>query len=93
MAEFGEGQDISDAQVLSGVLSGLGLDPEAIMAEAQSEVTKTRLRRLNEEAQGRGIFGAPTFIAEDGEMFWGNDRLEQAFDWAITQARRSEIPL
>jgi 2-hydroxychromene-2-carboxylate isomerase len=93
MAEFGEGRDISDAQVLSGILSNLGLDPDEVFAEAQSEASKTRLRRLNGEAQSRGVFGAPAFIAEDGEMFWGNDRLEQALDWAATQARRSEIPL
>jgi 2-hydroxychromene-2-carboxylate isomerase len=93
MAEFGEGRDISDRDVLSGILSGLGLDPEEIIAEAQSETNKTRLHRLSEEAQSRGIFGAPTFFAEDGEMFWGNDRLEQALDWAIAQAKRSEIPL
>jgi len=92
-AEFGEGHNLSDAQVLSGILSGLGLDAEAVIAEAQSDTTKTRLRRLNEEAQSRGIFGAPTFFAEDGEMFWGNDRLEQALDWAVTQAKRSELPL
>ncbi len=93
MAEFGEGRDLSDGQVLSGILSGLGLDPDSVMAEAQSENNKTRLRRLNEKAQGRGVFGAPAFFAEDGEMFWGNDRLEQALDWAKTQARRSEVPL
>jgi hypothetical protein len=29
-----------------------------------------------------GIFGAPTFIV-DGELFWGNDRLEAALDWAM----------
>jgi 2-hydroxychromene-2-carboxylate isomerase len=92
-AEFGEGRDISDEQVLSGILEGLGLDPEAIMTDALSETNKTRLRRLNEEAQGRGVFGAPTFLAEDGEMFWGNDRLEQGLEWAVTQARRSEMPL
>jgi 2-hydroxychromene-2-carboxylate isomerase len=28
------------------------------------------------------VFGAPTFFSEDGEMFWGNDRLEQALAWA-----------
>lgn len=92
-AEFGEGRDISDREVLSGILADLGLDPEEIMAEAQSEANKTRLRRLNDEAQGRGIFGAPTFFAEDGEMFWGNDRLDQALDWAVAQANRSEMPL
>lgn len=92
-AEFGEGQDISGKEVLSGILADLGLDPEEVIAEAQSDTNKTRLRRLNDEAQSRGIFGAPTFFAEDGEMFWGNDRLEQALDWAITHAKRSEVPL
>ncbi|WP_134498579.1 2-hydroxychromene-2-carboxylate isomerase [Microvirga pakistanensis] len=92
-AEFGEGRDVSDPQVLSGILSGLGLDPEEVIAEARSEINKTRLRRLNDEALSRGVFGAPSFFAEDGEMFWGNDRLEQALDWAVTQARRSEVPL
>ncbi len=93
MAEFGEGRDVSDPPVLSGILSGLGLDPEEVIAEAQSDTNKTRLRRLNDEALARGVFGAPAFFAEDGEMFWGNDRLEQALDWAATQARRSEVPL
>jgi 2-hydroxychromene-2-carboxylate isomerase len=45
-----------------------------------------------DEVVSWGIFGAPTFFAEDGEMFWGNDRLEQALDWAVTQARRGEAP-
>ncbi len=29
-----------------------------------------------------GFFGAPTFTTADGELFWGNDRLEQALRWA-----------
>jgi 2-hydroxychromene-2-carboxylate isomerase len=52
-----------------------------------------RLRRMGDEVQSRGIFGAPTFFTEDGEMFWGNDRLEQALDWAVAQARRSDWPV
>ena len=40
------------------------------------------ISRAVEEARSRGVFGAPTFFAEDGEMFWGNDRLEQALAWA-----------
>lgn len=92
-AEFGEGRDISDPQVLADILSGLGLDAQAVMAQAQDETNKTRLRRMGEDAKSRGIFGAPAFVAEDGELFWGNDRLEQALAWAVAQARRSEIPL
>jgi 2-hydroxychromene-2-carboxylate isomerase len=64
------------------VLAGLGQDPAAILKEAQGEPNKTRLKAVTEEARSRGIFGAPTFFTEDGEMFWGNDRLEQALDWA-----------
>ncbi|MGO4387525.1 2-hydroxychromene-2-carboxylate isomerase [Microvirga sp. 2YAF29] len=92
-AEFGEGRDISDPQVLADILTGLGLDAEAVMAQAQDEAHKTRLRRMGEEAKSRGLFGSPTFIAEDGELFWGNDRLEQALDWALAQARRSDWPV
>ena len=43
---------------------------------------KTRLRSEVEEAQRLGIFGAPSFTTADGEMFWGNDRLESALRWA-----------
>jgi 2-hydroxychromene-2-carboxylate isomerase len=93
MAEFGEGYDIADPTVLAGILADLGLDAKAVIAEAQGEANKMRLRRMGEEAQTRGIFGAPAFIAEDGEMFWGNDRLEQALDWAVVQARRSNWPV
>ena len=91
-AQFAEGRDIADPQTVTDILSALNLDPEAIVAEAQGETNKMRLRRMGEEVQSRGLFGAPTFFAEDGEMFWGNDRLEQALDWAVTQARRGHWP-
>jgi 2-hydroxychromene-2-carboxylate isomerase len=92
-AEFGEGRDIADAEVLAGILAGLDLDPQAVLSEAQGDANKLRLRRLNDEAASRGVFGAPSFLAEDGEMFWGNDRLDQALAWAVAQARRSELPV
>jgi 2-hydroxychromene-2-carboxylate isomerase len=42
------------------------------------------LRQQTDEAQRLGIFGAPTFVTADGELFWGNDRLERALQWART---------
>lgn len=81
-AEFADGRQIGDPEVLTAILAGLGVDAPAILARAQSDATKTRLRDATAEALERGIFGAPTFITEDGEMFWGNDRLEQAVAWA-----------
>jgi 2-hydroxychromene-2-carboxylate isomerase len=92
-AEFGECRDIADPAVLTDILTKLGLEAEAILAEAQTDANKMRLRRMGEEVQPRGIFGAPTFFTEDEEMFWGNDRLEQALDWAVAQARRSDWPV
>ena len=63
---------------------GLGQDAAAILEEATSEAWKPRLRATTERAVGLGIFGAPTFMVGE-EMFWGNDRLEQALDLAARE--------
>jgi 2-hydroxychromene-2-carboxylate isomerase len=92
--QFGEGRNISEASVIGEILARLDLDPSATLREAQGDANKTRLKALGEEARSRGIFGAPTFFTEDGELFWGNDRLEQALEWATGQsAQRATIPL
>src|SRR3954462_5264434 len=80
--EFGEGRSIAEPAAVLAILGGLGLDGGAILKAASAEPNKTRLKALTEEARSRGVFGAPTFFSEDGEMFWGNDRLEQALAWA-----------
>jgi 2-hydroxychromene-2-carboxylate isomerase len=64
------------------VVGKLGLPVDAVMTSAQSDAIKTRLREQTAEAQRRRIFGAPSFTTDDGELFWGNDRLEQALAWA-----------
>jgi 2-hydroxychromene-2-carboxylate isomerase len=81
-AEFGEGKQIDDVGTIAGILSGLNIAAEAALAAAQSDHNKLRLRAQTEDAQRRGIFGAPTFTTGDGELFWGNDRLERALLWA-----------
>ena len=47
------------------------------------DYTKQALKDRVAEAQAKGIFGAPTFITPDGELFWGDDRLEQALEWVL----------
>jgi 2-hydroxychromene-2-carboxylate isomerase len=81
-AEFGEGGDIGVPEVIAGVLTALGKDAAAIITRAQGDANKLLLRRNTEKAQALGIFGAPSFVTADGELFWGNDRLETALDWA-----------
>jgi len=82
-AEFTEGKDISDKATLAEILKKLGRDPEACFAKASDQPVKDKLRTQTEEAQRLGIFGAPNFVTSDGELFWGNDRLEQALAWAL----------
>lgn len=81
-AEFGEGRRIDDIVVLAKLLAGLGVDPAAAQEKAQSAEIKSQLRAQSEEAQQLGLFGAPSFVTADGELFWGNDRLETALAWA-----------
>jgi 2-hydroxychromene-2-carboxylate isomerase len=81
-AQFGHGRRIDDAQTIGDVLAGLKIDPGPVLAAAQSDEVKARLRSEIEEAQRLGLFGAPSFVTADGELFWGNDRLEPALRWA-----------
>jgi 2-hydroxychromene-2-carboxylate isomerase len=48
----------------------------------QDAEIKDRLKQQTAQAEARGIFGAPSFISGD-ELFWGDDRLEQALAWAL----------
>ncbi len=82
-AEFAEGQPIKERAVMEVLLHGLGCDADEVISRAQSIEIKDRLRAETDEAMRLGIFGAPTFITADGEMFWGNDRLERALAWAV----------
>jgi len=81
-AEFGEGRIISEQDAIADILTRLGQNAEAVLQEAQGNSVKDRLRAQTEEAQRHGLFGAPSFVTADGELFWGNDRLEAALDWA-----------
>lgn len=85
-AQFAEGRRIDDAAAVGDVLAGLKIDPQLVLAAAQSDAIKTRLRAQTEEAERLGVFGAPTFTTADGELFWGNDRLQPALRWAKAAA-------
>jgi len=78
-ANFADDRDIADPAVIQEILRRLGQDAQGLLALAQDPGNKERLRLQTEAAWEVGIFGAPTFVVE-GELFWGNDRLEEAFD-------------
>jgi 2-hydroxychromene-2-carboxylate isomerase len=86
-AQFCDGCRIDDAGTMRDILAALKVDPQPVLVAAQSDAIKARLRTQTDEAQQRGIFGAPTFITTDDELFWGNDRLEAAVRWAAKKER------
>jgi len=82
---FAEDRDIDNVEAVTEALTELGLDAPAILALALTDENKLRLRHQTQQAQARGLFGAPNFISGD-ELFWGNDRLEDALAWAATSS-------
>lgn len=86
LLNFAQDRDIGDVDTISEVLRELSLPVQALINEAQSEANKLALRTQTEEARQRGIFGAPTFFTH-GDMFWGNDRLEDALLHAASSNR------
>lgn len=68
-----EERDISDRSTLVSIAKENNLDGEALL---EREEIMLSLRRVDSEAAiERGVYGAPTYIV-DGEVFWGQDRLD-----------------
>lgn len=89
-AEFVDGAQISERSVLAACLQTAGQDPERLFPRIEEEGIKNLLKSQTAQAEALGIFGAPSFITEDGEIFWGDDRLDQALDWASGRALNAE---
>lgn len=82
--QFGEGGSISGTESLGAILRDIGQDPARVMALTGQAEIKERLKQRSEEAQELGVFGAPSFLTK-GELFWGDDRLEQALALATAK--------
>ena len=80
-AQFARGEDISSDDVLRQAIDACGADPAHWLARAREDDIKAELRARTEQAQEYGIFGAPSFRVGN-ELFWGDDRLEDAIAWA-----------
>jgi 2-hydroxychromene-2-carboxylate isomerase len=81
LANFRDDRDIADSAVVRICLQNAGCaDADGWLARASNDEVKNLLRGRSEEAVARGIFGAPSMFV-GGELFWGNDRLEDAIAW------------
>lgn len=88
-ANFAEDEDIGDRAFIEALLDALKRNGRAICERAEASDTKVALRKQTEEAQQRGIFGAPSFLI-GSELFWGDDRLEDALTWARKKTQEKD---
>ena len=72
---WAEERNIGDIDTLIAICKERGMDAVALAAAAQSEAVKSEYEGYTEEAVARNVFGAPSYVI-DGEIFWGQDRLE-----------------
>ncbi|MEA2689099.1 MAG: hypothetical protein QOD51_1706 [Candidatus Eremiobacteraeota bacterium] len=86
VANFGEDRAIGQREVIASILEELGQPANAVLAGAESPEMRPRLRANTERATELGIFGAPNCIA-DGELFWGEEAMEDAIAWAQGRSR------
>jgi 2-hydroxychromene-2-carboxylate isomerase len=68
--------DISQADVLAEVATGVGLNADEFLAAIGAQRYKDLLRTTTDEVVTRGGFGTPTMFLNETEMFFGNDRIE-----------------
>ena len=87
-ANFSEDREIADAAEIREILDSLGRPGERLVEQARAPENKMFLREQTRRAGELGIFGAPSFVV-GGELFWGNDRLEDALGWATSRTREA----
>ena len=71
---WAEEKDIAEDAVIRACLEEAGFDPG--LADSGLLVGAETYAKNLEEAVEKGVFGSPFYICEDGEMFWGQDRLD-----------------
>ena len=79
---FQLGHETGSEPNVSNSLRAIGQDPSRVLVRAASDDVKQALAAETDGAKALGIFGSPTFVVGGRELFWGDDRLEDAISWA-----------
>lgn len=77
---FEHGLPAGEKPNLTQALTAVGQDTARVLDTATAPDIETELIRATEEAMRLGVFGSPSFVVE-GEVFWGDDRLDDAIEW------------
>jgi 2-hydroxychromene-2-carboxylate isomerase len=76
---FVRGQHLADGEAVLDAAERAGMDRALVREGIERPEIKDRLREQTDEALARGVSGVPT-VTVDEELFWGDDRLEEAAD-------------
>jgi len=74
---FVAGRDLSEPDNVLVAAAACELHPNALLKAVETKQVKTALREATEEAGDLGVTGVPSLVV-DGEVFWGDDRVEEA---------------
>jgi 2-hydroxychromene-2-carboxylate isomerase len=81
---FQLGHETGSEPNIGNSLRAIGQDSAHVLARAASDEVKQTLSAETDRAKALGIFGSPTFVVGGSELFWGDDRLEDAISWVKT---------
>ena len=83
---WAEEKDMDDHNAVIKTLENAGLDGKTLvqMATSNSSIFDSRIAADTEKALDQGVFGAPSYVF-DGEVFWGQDRLD-LLSWRLDGA-------
>ncbi len=87
-----EGRAPSDPATITDVVTAAGHDASEVLRRTAEGDVKQALRAATDEAIAKNVFGAPSFVREDGELFWGQDRMHFAFDLPYDQILHQVLP-
>lgn len=79
-----DGQPLGTVDSLVRILARVGQNPDRVLALSGRPEAAAKLDAETEAARKLGAFGSPTFVVGD-ELFWGDDRLDEAVAWAAGQ--------
>ena len=74
-AHWRDDADHADPETLNRIATDAGYDAQLLLERARDPAVQTVFRANTEEAIRRSVFGSPTYFV-DGDMFYGQDRLE-----------------
>lgn len=84
-----DGMPLGTRESLAHILTPLKQDVDHVIARAESPAILEKYNQETDVARSFGVFGSPSFVV-DGELFWGDDRLEEAIKWA-TETHQLQI--